>query len=53
MNYLSETKTRETYLTPPHIEAIEVMVEAGFTHSGQGTELPSFGDEEDWDSSNS
>ena len=54
MNNLSKTITRETYLTPPQIETIEVVVEAGFTYSGQGTTLPSFGgenDEEDWDNS--
>ena len=51
MNNLSATITREAYLTPPQIETIEVMVEAGFTYSGQGTELPSFGDEENWDNS--
>ena len=33
MNNLSKTITREAYLTPPQIETIEVVVEAGFTYS--------------------
>ena len=52
MNNLSKTITRETYLTPPQIETIEVVVEAGFNYSDQTTGAPSFGgsdDEEDWD----
>lgn len=49
MNYLPETKLRESYLSPC-IKMVDVVVEAGFTYSTQDTDAPSFGsDEEDWD----
>lgn len=51
MNYLPETKLRESYLSPS-IEMVDVVVEAGFNYSDQTTGAPSFGgpdDEEDWD----
>ncbi len=49
MNYLPKTKLRESYVSP-HVELLDVVVEAGFTYSSQETGAPSFGgDEEDWD----
>ncbi len=52
MSYLSKKEVRENYNTP-RIEVVQIEIEAGFAFSDQSTDVPSFGDEEDWDQANS